>query len=115
VGERTYGDAAIRRAITMDDGAAVILSVAKFYSPSGKAIQDTGVTPTVMVTEAEAFVDTEEGQEAPNPPEQKKDEEDLLLKKAIEVVSKGKGAQVASTPENNAPATTLSKPNPLLK
>ncbi|MEJ7606477.1 MAG: S41 family peptidase [Bryobacteraceae bacterium] len=29
VGEPTYGDAAIRRAITMDDGSAVILSVAK--------------------------------------------------------------------------------------
>ena len=69
VGERTYGDAAIRKAITMDDGAAVILSVAKYYSPSGKAIQDTGVTPTVLVTEAETFVDTEEGQEAPAAPE----------------------------------------------
>ena len=69
VGERTYGDAAIRKAITMDDGAAVILSVAKFYSPSGKAIQDTGVTPTVLVTEAETFVDTEEGQEAPAAPD----------------------------------------------
>ena len=61
VGERTYGDAAIRRAITMDDGAAVILSVAKYYSPSGKAIQDTGVTPSVLVTDAEAFADADDG------------------------------------------------------
>ena len=83
VGERTYGDAAIRKAVTMDDGAAVILSVAKYYSPSGKAIQDTGVTPTVLVTEAEPFVDTDEGQDAPAAPEQpRKDEDDLLLKKA---------------------------------
>ena len=76
VGERTYGDAAIRKAITMDDGAAVILSVAKFYSPSGKAIQDTGVTPNVLVTEAETFVDTEEGQEAPSAPEPKKEKDE---------------------------------------
>ena len=47
VGEHTYGDAAIRKAVTMDDGSAVILSVAKYYSPRGKAIQDTGVTPDV--------------------------------------------------------------------
>ena len=47
VGERTYGDAAIRKPVTMDDGSAVILSVAKYYSPAGKAIQDTGVTPNV--------------------------------------------------------------------
>src|SRR5580765_191644 len=33
VGEPTYGDAAIRKAITMDDGSAVILSVAKYYTP----------------------------------------------------------------------------------
>jgi len=43
VGEPTYGDAALRRALTMDDGSAVILSVAKYYSPDGKAIQDTRV------------------------------------------------------------------------
>ena len=36
VGERTYGDASIRKAIQMDDGSAVILSVAKYYSPNGK-------------------------------------------------------------------------------
>ena len=45
VGERTFGDASIRRAVTMDDGSAIILSVAKYYSPTGKAIQDEGVTP----------------------------------------------------------------------
>ncbi len=33
VGERTYGDAAMRKAITMEDGGAIILSVAKYYSP----------------------------------------------------------------------------------
>ena len=53
VGERTYGDAAVRRAITMDDGGAIILSVAKYYSPDGKAIQDTGVTPRTLVNEPE--------------------------------------------------------------
>ena len=34
VGERTYGDASMRKAITMEDGSAVILSVAKYYSPT---------------------------------------------------------------------------------
>ena len=102
VGERSYGDAAIRKAITLDDGAAVILSVAKFYSPSGKAIQDTGVTPTVLVTDAEAVVETDEGADAqaqPAPDQPKKDEEDVLLKKAVEVLTKGKAA-TASAPAN---------------
>jgi carboxyl-terminal processing protease len=54
VGERTFGDAAIRKAVTMEDGSAVILSVAKFYAPGGKAIQDSGVTPSVPQAESEA-------------------------------------------------------------
>src|ERR1019366_4363959 len=57
VGERTYGDAALRRAITMEDGGAIILSVAKYYSPEGKAIQDTGVTPNNVVSDADAQID----------------------------------------------------------
>src|SRR5712691_3825108 len=60
VGERTYGDAAVRRAVTMDDGGAVILSVAKYYSPSGKAIQDVGVTPQTLLPEPEAQVELDE-------------------------------------------------------
>ncbi len=60
VGEPTYGDAAIRKAITMDDGSAVILSVAKYYTPGGKAIQDTHVTPTVLQADTTAIVEPEE-------------------------------------------------------
>lgn len=97
VGDRTYGDASIRKPITMDDGSAVILSVAKYYSPSGKAIQDVGVTPSVPVVEVEPAPETDENPQAEQPP-QPKTGEDPLLKKAIEVVTKGK-AQVAADKE----------------
>jgi carboxyl-terminal processing protease len=53
VGERTYGDAAVRKAVTLNDGSAVILSVAKYYSPDGKSIQDNGVTPNILQSEAD--------------------------------------------------------------
>jgi carboxyl-terminal processing protease len=89
VGERSYGDAAQRRAITMEDGSAVILSVAKYYSPlSGKALQDNGVTPSVPVMDSGAATEDEEVE--PESPEQpKKPGEDVILKRAIEVLSKG--------------------------
>jgi carboxyl-terminal processing protease len=54
VGERTYGDAAVRKAVTLADGSAVILSIAKYYSPEGKAIQDNGVLPDVLQAEVSA-------------------------------------------------------------
>lgn len=53
VGEPTYGDAAVRRPVTLPDGGAVILAVAKYYAPNGKAIQDTRVTPNVLQAQFE--------------------------------------------------------------
>jgi carboxyl-terminal processing protease len=91
VGERTYGDASLRRAITMDDGGAIILSVAKYYSADGKAIQDNGVTPGTLVAEAEPAPEVDDNGEpltAPSqPPQQpqKKLEDDPVVKKALEL------------------------------
>jgi len=111
VGERTYGDAAIRKAITMDDGSAVILSVAKYYSPSGKAIQDTGVTPSVPVQESEPVsVDDDGNPQTVEPPAQPAGE-DLLLKKAIEVVTKGKSEVVSNTTGDSKPGPALTPLN----
>jgi carboxyl-terminal processing protease len=99
VGERSYGDAAIRNSILMDDGGAVILSVAKYYSPSGKALQDTGVTPSVPLVEVEGGADPDDDPSAePQPPPQPKSSEDLLLKKAIETLNSGKAVALLSIP-----------------
>ncbi len=90
VGERTYGDAAQRKAITMDDGGAIILSVAKYYSPDGKAIQDTGVVPSTTAAEAEAQVEYDDNGEplaqTEKEPVKKTIEEDVVVKKALEVL-----------------------------
>ena len=40
VGDKTFGDGSVQKTIPLPDGSALILSVAKYYSPSGKAIQD---------------------------------------------------------------------------
>lgn len=96
IGERTYGDASVRKAILLDDGAAVILSVAKYYSPSGKALQDTGVVPSVPLAEVEAAVDSDDDQQPePQPQQPQKPAEDNLLKKAIEVLNSGKAVAAA--------------------
>lgn len=92
VGQRTFGDAALRKAITMDDGGAIILSVAKYYAANGKAIQDTGVAPGTVVQEPEPQIDYDENGEPvvtaqdqqPQPPP--KLEDDPVLKKALEVL-----------------------------
>ncbi|HEY3841088.1 MAG TPA: S41 family peptidase [Bryobacteraceae bacterium] len=87
VGEHTFGDASIRRAVTMDDGSAIILSVAKYYSPAGKSIQDEGVTPKTLVAQAEVAPDLDEDSDVPVPEAPKKPTEDTLLKKAVEMIA----------------------------
>lgn len=86
VGERTYGDASLRKTIEMSDGGAVILSVAKYYSPTGKAIQDTGVTPSVPLAENEGTPDMDEDGN-PIPGSAPKNPEDNLLKQSIDLVT----------------------------
>jgi carboxyl-terminal processing protease len=87
VGERTFGDASIRRAVTMDDGSAIILSVAKYYSPAGKSIQDDGVTPKTLMAQPDVTPDIDEESDNPTPEPVKKPVDDALLKKAVELVS----------------------------
>jgi carboxyl-terminal processing protease len=90
VGERTYGSAALRKAITLDDGAAVILAVAKYYGPAGKSLPDNGVVPTYPTADTDNF--TDDDAEEPEPqtprPDAPKPEGDSILKKALEVFAK---------------------------
>ncbi len=65
----------------MDDGGAVILSVAKYYSPSGKAIQDTGVVPTVQMAENDNSPELDQDGN-PIPGTAPKNTEDNLLNKS---------------------------------
>jgi carboxyl-terminal processing protease len=89
VGDKTFGDGSVQNVIDMPDGAALILSVAKYYTPNGKAIQDTAVTPNVLVADSEddGGLPDEDLQAAPDNQNQKpKDQQDDQLKKALEVL-----------------------------
>ena len=90
VGDKTFGDGSIQKVIEIPDGSALILSVAKYYSPSGKAIQDSAVTPNVLVADNDddaALPDEDQAapkdEAAPKPPQQ-----DDQLQKAIEILKR---------------------------
>ena len=102
VGERSYGDASMRRAVTLTDGGAVILSVAKYHSPDGKAIQDTAVTPSVVAIAREPKQENvEEEQPGIRPVPEPSIDDDTILQKGLEVLKKG-SAEVAR--DTNSPA-----------
>ncbi len=73
----------------MEDGSAVILSVAKYYSPSGKAIQDTGVTPNVPEADTEtAQIDNLDDDSLPDPSSPAVNKGDPIMKRAIITIEK---------------------------
>lgn len=61
VGERTFGEGAQQKTFDLPDGGAVILTVAKYESPSGKKLQDDAVMPGVLV--ASNIPDQDEGED----------------------------------------------------
>jgi carboxyl-terminal processing protease len=79
----------VQKTIDLPDGGALILSVAEYYSPSGKAIQENAVTPNVLVADETDNVisDDDEQEPAAAEPEAKpKNSQDDQLNKAVEVL-----------------------------
>ena len=55
LGEKTFGKGSVQTIFPLDDGSALKLTVAKYYTPSHKVIHQHGITPdiAVPVTDAE--------------------------------------------------------------
>jgi carboxyl-terminal processing protease len=91
VGDKTFGSGSIQKLIEIPDGSALILSVAKYYSPSGKALQDTAITPNILVADNnDDFLVPDEDENAQEDQtqqeKQKQAQPDEQLNKAIEVL-----------------------------
>ena len=63
VGERTFGLASEQKLISLDDGSALILTVANYYNAGGKSILEEGVIPTEVVSAASLADDSDTGDE----------------------------------------------------
>src|SRR6267143_1056374 len=68
VGVRTFGLASEQKLISLDDGAALILTVANYYNPGGKSILEEGVIPSEVV-HAVAADESDTGDEYATAPE----------------------------------------------
>ncbi|MDE0621960.1 MAG: S41 family peptidase [Bryobacterales bacterium] len=91
VGEETSGLAAVQETISLDDGAALILSVANYYGPGGEVIHNEGVEPDRAVSQRDLRRYREVRHRLFDTPEarQRAEEEvgDPFLKQALEALA----------------------------
>ena len=92
LGDKTFGNGSIQKTIDLRDGGALILSIAKYYTPAGKAIQDASITPNVLVADkADDFIAPEDSGVTPDEDEKiepQKNQPDEQLRRAIEQLTK---------------------------
>jgi carboxyl-terminal processing protease len=94
VGDRSFGLASEQKLIPMEDGAALLLTVANYYNADGKSILEEGVTPTQVVhatlnpaEDSDESDDSATGvQHEPAQGPRPLSQEDPVLRKALELL-----------------------------
>lgn len=93
VGERTFGLASEQKLITLDDGAALFLTVANYYNADGKSILEEGVLPSEVVRATADDSDTTDDDSGSADAQQKEparprplSPEDPIFRKALELL-----------------------------
>ena len=97
VGERTFGSASEQKVIPLDDGGAVILTVAFYSTPAGKSIVDEGVAPTVEVhpKAVDPLANSDAAEPPPLGPGQLPTSDDPVYNKALELLKGGEARKSA--------------------
>ncbi|OGB89874.1 hypothetical protein A2625_05450 [candidate division WOR-1 bacterium RIFCSPHIGHO2_01_FULL_53_15] len=81
VGTHSFGKASVQNVRQLNDGSAVLLTIAKYLTPNGDYIMKKGISP-----EVEVVVPTREAAAAPD--ELPEEADDIQLQKAIQVLRK---------------------------
>lgn len=61
VGTQTFGKASVQTVIPLDDGSALKLTTARYYTPKGRSIQAEGITPDIIVKYVKPSEESEDG------------------------------------------------------
>jgi len=94
VGEQTFGKGSVQSILPLQDGSALRLTTAKYYTPSHKVIHEHGITPDIIVPmsdeeERDAFIKrTIGGVESLDPKEQDRvrNSHDVQLDRAMDLL-----------------------------
>jgi len=86
VGERTFGAASEQRIIPLEDGSALLLTVAYYYTPENKSILENGVMPTAEVALTPPELEGEDLAPAPLGFNQLPSKDDPVVHRALDLL-----------------------------
>lgn len=90
IGTQTFGKGSVQTVIPLEDGAALKLTTAKYYTPKGRSIQAEGITPDIVIKQI-------------RPGDEKEDVDNALLRE------KDLKGHIKSPKENDAKAAEPKK------
>ncbi|MEO5358724.1 MAG: S41 family peptidase [Nitrospirae bacterium YQR-1] len=109
LGVTTFGKGSVQSVLGLSDGSGLRLTTARYYTPNGISIQNTGITPDIIVKlksetgkEHKVLrekdltghldneqVETKEGEEPDSTPLEIEEKDDLQLQRAIDILKTG--------------------------
>ena len=113
VGTTSFGKGSVQTILPLGDGSGLRLTTAKYYTPKGRSIQSTGITPDIIVKAQPPTVVAKTGEAKPGEKEgdQKQAKPSSVVSGKDQPVQNGKGPE-EGTPKSGttpqAPATEAS-------
>ncbi len=112
VGTTSFGKGSVQTILPLGDGSGLRLTTAKYYTPKGRSIQSTGITPDIIVKAQPPTVVAKAGEAKPGEKEgDQKQAKPAVMPGKDQPVQNGKGPE-EGTPKNGttpqAPATEAS-------
>ncbi|MBS2023067.1 MAG: S41 family peptidase [Deltaproteobacteria bacterium] len=99
LGTQTFGKGSVQTVIELEDGSGLKLTIARYYTPSGRSIQEKGITPDLVVK----GLSEDESMREKSLPGHFKGEDDKADKKPEGAPDKDKPAAVASATQPGDP------------
>jgi carboxyl-terminal processing protease len=105
LGTPTFGKGSVQTIIPLSDGSALRLTTARYYTPSGRVIQENGIEPDIII---ERKIPEELEEDDEKEPEEKTRLRRFLREKDLKKHLKGKSS-IGDVKEENNEESTIKK------
>ena len=61
LGTQTFGKGSVQTILPLDENSAIRITTARYYTPNGRSIQATGITPDIILENTPTLVRTDDG------------------------------------------------------